>query len=102
VIREPCYVCALKHISQATVLLCESLKGYPHHFWLATGHIAEAEDELLITAPDLVETLRTARLALIEQYFSESELVFNYKDIVEAIMLRKDAELWQKKLGQSQ
>jgi len=43
--RKHCLECALKHVAQALVLLCEVPKGYPLHKWVAVGHLAEAEDE---------------------------------------------------------
>jgi hypothetical protein len=43
--REPCPMCTIKHLSQAIVLMNESLTGYPTHRWYAIGHMAEAEAE---------------------------------------------------------
>lgn len=48
------------------MLLHESKKGYPAHFWLAQGHLAEAEDELLRDYPELAEIVRNERKLLEE------------------------------------
>lgn len=64
--RPSCLNCSRKHLAQALVLLHESKKGYPTHFWLAQGHIAEAEDELLRDHPELAEIVRNERKLLEE------------------------------------
>lgn len=61
--REPCVLCCLKHLAQAYVLLLETGKGYPHHNWIAMGHMAEAEDEVLNAYPEVSGAIRRARLA---------------------------------------
>lgn len=65
--RPYCLACALKHVSQAVVLLAESKKGYPLHLWLAVGHLAEAEDELISEAKFLriAEEIRVTRHSLV-------------------------------------
>jgi len=45
--RPDCLMCAMKHVAQSIVLMGEVHKGYPLHRWLACGHLAEAEDELV-------------------------------------------------------
>jgi hypothetical protein len=47
-------------------LLDESELGYPEHFWLAVGHLAEAESESLHKHPDIAGAIREARVALID------------------------------------
>jgi len=42
-------------------LAFESLKGYPHHYWDALGHMAQAEDEIAVLLPDEMELIRKAR-----------------------------------------
>ena len=37
---------------QALVLLGEANQGYPEHFFLAIGHLAEASDELVQKYPE--------------------------------------------------
>jgi hypothetical protein len=59
--REPCPDCVRKHLGQAAALLQETLQGYPDHFWLAIGHLAEAEAEAQGKWPDLAEQLRDER-----------------------------------------
>jgi len=66
VIRESCVLCAVKHIAQARVLLLESKKGYEEFYHFATGHLAEAEDELLQDHRTIVDKLREWRKALEE------------------------------------
>ena len=60
--RDPCVLCCLKHLSQAYVLLKETHKGYPHHQWIAMGHMAEAEDEVLNAYSEVSTQIRLARL----------------------------------------
>ena len=62
--RKSCRECACKHIAQARVLLLETSKGYPEHYWFAMGHLAEAEDELVKDFPDEMAMVRTERLKL--------------------------------------
>ncbi len=45
--RPSCLDCARKHLAQASILMVEAKLGYPEHKWLAIGHMAEAETELL-------------------------------------------------------
>ena len=64
--REACLFCALKHLSQALILIQESRQGYPLHRWLAVGHMAEASDELLEEYSDLANQIRKVRVAYID------------------------------------
>lgn len=59
--RTTCVDCAKKHLSQAKILLDESRKGYPEHFWIALGHMAEAEDELISKYPEWANRIRDER-----------------------------------------
>ena len=63
--RKSCLDCARKHVAQAEILLQESVLGYPEHFWLAIGHLAEAETELTHQWLHLAIMIREHRLALI-------------------------------------
>ena len=45
--RDSCLDCTRKHLAQAIVLMVEAKMGYPEHKWLAIGHMAEAEAEIL-------------------------------------------------------
>jgi len=70
-----CPRCTMKHLGQAKalaklarlllaearVLGFEALKGYPHHYWDALGHMAQAEDEILVIMPKEAEMIRKAR-----------------------------------------
>jgi glycosyltransferase involved in cell wall biosynthesis len=62
--RPSCLYCAAKHISQAVILVGEALQGYPQHWYLALGHLAEAGDELIQDHPELAAKVREERKAL--------------------------------------
>ncbi len=49
---------------QALVLLGEANQGYPEHFFLAIGHLAEAADELIQKYPEQANSVRSERLKL--------------------------------------
>ena len=66
--RPSCLNCARKHLAQAEILLHESKQGYPEHFWLCMGHLAEAADELLRDHAGLAEQIRNERKLLEEDY----------------------------------
>jgi hypothetical protein len=46
------------------ILLHESKQGYPTHFWLAMGHLAEAGDELLRDYREVADNVRNERKLL--------------------------------------
>ena len=48
------------------MLLCESEKGYTHHFIYAIGHLAEAEDELAAEFPEWADKIRKIRVAMMQ------------------------------------
>ena len=64
--RQGCVLCGLKHLAQAQILLDESLLGYPLHRWLAYGHMAQAESELLDGNQLLAEQIRDIRIKATE------------------------------------
>jgi hypothetical protein len=64
IVRDPCTRCAIKHLSQARILMNESRLGYPHHVWYAMGHMAEAEDELVGLQPEDAIAIREARILI--------------------------------------
>jgi len=63
--RPNCVDCGRKHLAQACVLALEALKGYPEHAWLAVGHMAEAEDELVTKFPEIAADIRHQRVRYI-------------------------------------
>lgn len=65
--RENCFYCVRKHIAQAQVLLDESHLGYPIHKWLAVGHLAEAESEVLQFSKELACKIRETRIRIMGQ-----------------------------------
>lgn len=62
--RPTCADCALKHISQASILLSEAHQGYPTHLFYALGHMAEAADELVREYPVYASRVRAERKKL--------------------------------------
>jgi len=72
--RDSCIRCALKHISQARVLLKEVKKGYPEFVWFAFGHLAEAEDELAQDHAEWANRVRDERQQ--KEYEPEYEIDF--------------------------
>lgn len=64
--RRACLDCAIKHLSQAQVLLDESVLGYPIHRALAMGHMAEAESELIAEFLPMAEQIREERIKMQE------------------------------------
>lgn len=86
--RESCFECCRKHIAQAHVLETESKLGYPLHRYLAIGHLAEAEDEIIEKDEQLAAYIRAKRKEYTEvdtpvptlellQMVDESEQVYN-------------------------
>ena len=63
-LRDSCYKCVRKHIAQARALIDESKLGYPNHFFLALGHLAEAEAESIKEFPQLSTKIRSMREGL--------------------------------------
>ena len=59
--RVSCLNCARKHLACATILMTESVLGYPDHKWLAIGHMAQAEAELVKDYLHLALMVREAR-----------------------------------------
>lgn len=82
--RKGCLDCAIKHVAQAQVLLDEAQLGYPTNRWLALGHLAEAESELLGCKPDLANQIRTVRLGVAEG------LALPYEDILDLLLDAKE------------
>jgi len=80
--RDCCLSCCKKHIGQAIVLLCESVKGYPLHKWLALGHLAEAEDETSRKYPAFAGRIRQARIKI-----ENDEYDGNLLDLIEEAIL---------------
>jgi len=66
--RIVCPKCAIKHLGQARALVLETRKGYPLHVAFALGHMAEAEDEIVLQMPESAEAIRIERIKLQEDY----------------------------------
>lgn len=65
-LRPYCLNCVLKHLGQAIVLLSEAEKGYPTHKYIAMGHLAEAEDEIIAKYDGMAKKIRNTRLDIEE------------------------------------
>ena len=84
--RKGCIDCAIKHVAQAQVLLDEAQLGYPNHRWLAVGHLAEAESELLGVAPLVANDIRGIRITV------ASGLQLDYEGMLQVLLNLKDQE----------
>jgi len=71
----------------------ESRLGYPSHWYLACGHMAEAESELLATYPGISEAIREHRVKMME----ERSYTFPIMELLELLMEEKDEESGQTK-----
>lgn len=67
--RDSCINCVKKHLGQSEVLMGEALRGYPEHQWLAVGHLAEAEEEILGISLEIANEIREHRLSYMEDIF---------------------------------
>jgi len=83
-LRPTCTDCALKHLSQASILLSEAHQGYPTHLYYALGHMAEAGDELVQLYPEHAALVRAERKKL--------ELDPEYSPDFTALMKKIDTE----------
>ncbi len=91
--RPACAHCARKHLAQALVLLNESRQGYPLHFWLAIGHLAEASDELIWSPdPKLRDVAARIRLERKDLELGQGHEV----PILDILHDLDDAEAWTK------
>lgn len=59
--RKSCKECVIKHMGQAIVLIGEVDRNHPEHMIIAIGHLAEAEEEVIATSPEIAEELRNLR-----------------------------------------
>ena len=59
--RKSCIDCVIKHITQAHILMLESKLGYPLHYYIAIGHLAEAEDEVADISLAMANRIRDIR-----------------------------------------
>jgi len=72
--RPSCTSCGRKHLAQALVLMSEVPRGYPEHAWIAIGHMAEAEDELVKDYPEMANQIRDERVKYMESVERGGEL----------------------------
>jgi hypothetical protein len=66
-LRESCIDCTRKHIGSAIVLFTESMLGYPEHFWIAIGHLGQAEEESIKDFPELAKMIRKIRREIMDK-----------------------------------
>ena len=59
--RVPCPSCAREHLGEATIVLQESLQGYPENRWLGVAFVRQAEAEIQGLFPDIATRLRATR-----------------------------------------
>ena len=81
--RESCIQCSMKHLAQAEILLEEASLGYPDHYFLAIGHLAEAESEVLAVSIEVASEIRAARLGLESTPLPYSDLLGMLKSLSE-------------------
>lgn len=84
--RPSCLDCVRKHLGQAAVLMDEARQGYPHHRWLAIGHIGEAASECLSAWPELAAELRRHRV----RYMEDSTYEVPVMDLIAKVCERAD------------
>lgn len=87
-LRKLCLNCTLKHLSQAFVLLTETVKGYPEHKWIALGHLAEAEDECIASYPETAARIREIRLSLQNDEISD----YNIEGLIREVSKIKEED----------
>lgn len=62
--RPTCLKCCRKHLMQARAIMLEVKKGYPAFWEYAVGHLAEAEDEVVLSFPEFANEIRKERVTL--------------------------------------
>jgi hypothetical protein len=62
--RPTCISCCRKHLAQARAIILEVQKGYPTYWEYAVGHMAEAEDEVVMEYPLFASLIRLERLVV--------------------------------------
>lgn len=56
-LRAACPDCCRKHIAQASILVNESLMGYPEHADMALAHLREAAEEIIAQDEQLADSI---------------------------------------------
>ena len=87
--RESCLNCGLKHLAQASVLIDEARLGYPTHWYLACGHMAEAESELLDKYSGISNIIRSHRVEMM----NNKDYVFPIMELILLLMEEKEAPI---------
>lgn len=84
--RPTCLDCVRKHLAQSIILLQEAENPeYKAQLWLGIGHLAEAESESMSSYPDLSNTIRDHRLAIMADHKYKPDLtaMFTVIDVTE-------------------
>lgn len=85
--REGCWNCVRKHVSQAMVLHEEEVcMGYPEHIRRVIGHLAEASSEVAEKNLSLAAAIRNQRLGAMEDitYYPPYNVILDYVDVLES------------------
>ena len=101
--RPSCLNCSRKHIAQAEVLMAEARKGYIQHGWLAVGHMAEAEDELLEKYQEIADKIREERLKYMDSLnnFGDESYIENLYDFPSLDLIQELTILAMEELNES-
>lgn len=91
--RKSCMDCVRKHLAQAQVLLDEAQLGYPHHRWLAVGHLAEAESECLDEHDDFARKIRECRLDVMQSLGKSKDACIESLLIEACLLAGEEADL---------
>jgi len=82
--REGCWDCVTKHVSQAMILHEEEVPmGYPQHIKRVVGHLAEASSEVLEFHAELANLLREYRLLVMAavDYYPPYQKILDFVDL---------------------
>ena len=91
--RKTCLSCTLKHLSQAMILIMESIKEpekYDWHRYIACGHMAEAEDECLVDYPYISQEIRQKRILVELNEYEKATLAAWFEDFIKKISVLID------------
>lgn len=80
--RPFCARCAIKHLSQAAILMKESRMGYPLHVYYAMGHMSEASDELVELMPEEANAVRDERIKIEDSLRTGESYIPDFDDLM--------------------
>lgn len=91
--RKTCLICTRKHLTQAMILVMESVKDpiqYGWHRYLACGHMAEAEDECMDVYPEMALHIREYRIQVEEGEYEN--LFYFFEEIIKDLTAKIDSD----------